>query len=306
MDRRPRRWYSLVTALLSLALLGTLAISAWGSVFSSDRVGAIQLAGLFGVPILVGVFALPMSNAAQRRAQLARQANRPLPRILELLTEPLPDELSDAPVGRARAQIDVVQTAGSLTISVPTRHSMGRVLSGVAFMMPAVFLLLRLLYVLLAAGFGGMSPDSLLLVGSVGVMANVLVNLPFWLAGIWGAYLIFGQEVVVVRRQDIQVSKTVWGMRLPGARLALDRSPAASAQRDQQLFWAVTVAADVDGVARDQSTSFGRGSLTRAQADELAAAIEVYFSAARTWRPVSNPGVNPTTPREVSSGPERA
>lgn len=303
--RRPNRKFSVVGALLTLALMGALAISAFGGLFSSDGMGGLRLAGFYGIPILVGVLAVLVSSAAGRRAQRALEEGRPLSRLLSLVTEPLPDELPDAPVGRARAQVDVAQGADSLTITIPTRRSATRVMTGAAFMMPGVFLLMRLVYVLLAAAFGGASAGSLLLAGSIGVMGNVLMNLPFWLAAAWGAYLIFGQEIVSVGRDGIQTRKMVWGMGAPSGSLDLDRPPAVSSQRDQRMHWTVVAATDVEGAASSRAVSFGAGNLSRPQADALAAAIDEYYSTPRGWRSVSNPGVNLTAPGEVDSGSGR-
>ncbi len=268
--------------------------------------GGLRLSGFYGIPILAGVLAILVSSAVGRRAQRALDEGRPLPRLLALVTEPLPDELPDASVGRARAQVDVAQGADSLTITIPTRRSATRIMTGSAFMMPGVFMLVRLAYVLLAAALGGVSVGSLLLAGSVGVIGNLLMNLPFWLAAAWGAYLLFGQEVVSVGRDGIQTKKTVWGMGAPGGSLNLDRPPAVSSQRDQRMHWAVVAATDVEGPAPSRSVSFGAGNLSRPQADALAAAIDEYYSTPRRWRSVSNPGVNLTAPSEVDSGSDRA
>jgi len=304
--RQVRRAFRLVVAPLFLVLMGLLTVSALGGLFSSGGMGALRFAGISGMPILVGVIAMVASAAAAKRTRRRLDDGRPLPGIVALLTEPAPEELPDAPVGRARDQVDVAQLPDSLRIAIPTRRSTARTVFGLALMVPGVFLLLRLIYVLLAAAFAGASATALLLGGSIGVMGNVLINLPFWLAGAFGAYVLFGQEVVSVDRHGLQAMKTVWGMSFPGATLPLDRPPIVRSQRDQQLHWVVHVASGIEGDARTQSIAFGASNLTQKQSDTLAAVIDEYYSTPSRLRSVSNPGVNLTAPGEVDSSADRA
>ena len=276
--RRLKPGFALAFALGFLGLLCTLMFVAFSGLSADDPSAGMRLAAAFAIPIIGGLFAVLGLGLARLAVRPTPDGAAKVPRGLDVITQRLPNELADPPLGRLRAPIDVTRGTNSLLITVPVRRSAKTLAFGAALMAPGVFLIARLIYVLLAAVFGGMSASSLLVVGSIGVLGNLMMNIPFWLAAAWGAHLLYGEEVVAVDRHRVLLRKTVWGVGLSVGVLDVQRSVAVRSDRDQQGYWHVVLEPDPPATGMNRSVHFGAGNLTHEQAEALAQAVREYFA----------------------------